>query len=251
MLRLSVRLRNRASLAAIFLLLMCCGILGSCGSVSSPTQPERERSGEMSITIRLGKTAAADISRAEIVVTGEDMAEIRQNLTISGNTITGSIRGIPAGSNRLFTLNGYNASGAMTYTGSGQATIVAGKSVTVRIEVRSVASAGGPVLAIGSAVTIVRYSSTGTSRITGELLNTGTGDATGVTINFRARNSSGAAISDATVTIGTVRKGVSSLFSVSFSNTDDRSSESRYLRTAEYTISYNEGASITGTVTIQ
>ena len=220
------RSRIRHSVTVALLLFAGCLVLGSCDQASSPTQPKSADSGEMSVAIRLSKRAAADISRAEVVVTGTGMAEIRQNLTVSGNTITGTVRGISAGANRLFTLNGYDSSGNLTYTGSASATVVAGQMVTVEISVRSTA-AGQPTAQLeAKGIRINRgenyggdfstYSSIGEdAKITGEIENTGDVGATGVRITVSLRDGGGALLGRVRGhNIGNVPAGDSVFFSV-------------------------------------
>ena len=226
MLRSLEKLRIRHSLTVVLLLFVGGLALGSCDRASSPTQLQNTDSGEMSVAIRLSKRAAANISRAEVVVTGTGMAEIRQNLTISGNTISGTLRGISAGANRLFTLNGYDSSGSLTYTGSAGATVVAGQMVTEEIPVRSI-SAGQPTAQLeAKGIRVNRgenysgdfstYGSIGEDvKITGEIVNDGNIDATGVRITVSLRDSGGALLGRVRgYSIGSVPAGESVFFSV-------------------------------------
>ena len=112
----------------------------ACESTPSITEPN-SGAGQVSIEFRLGKLAAASIARAEIVITAPDMDDLRQDLTIDGNLITGDVRSIPAGSNRLFTLNGYDASETLIYTGSSSAEVISGEEVIVRIVVQRLSQA--------------------------------------------------------------------------------------------------------------
>lgn len=260
MLRLLVMSRSRRSLACLLVLFSCCACLCSCDTTSLPTREKgTNKAGEISVAIRLSKIAAANISRAEVVVTGSEMADIRQDLTVTSATITGTVKGIPAGANRLFTLNGYDASGNLSYTGSATATIIAGQQAEVRITVRSVASAGTPILGMESSVSAQReyvsdpvtFVGSYTTTITGRVSNTGTSDATGVVIKFTALNSSGSVIVEASANVGTVPKADRKLFQASFPKTDNFDWESRYVSRAEYKITYSEGSAITGTVTVQ
>lgn len=127
--------RNKPGVHAL-LLLICFLALGSCGEAPVAHQPKQDPTGEISVAIRMGKVAAANISRAEIVVTTGG-TKMKQRLNIDGNTITGLVTGIPVGPAQ-FTLNGYNASDTLTYTGFATATITAGPSVPVNILVRRV-----------------------------------------------------------------------------------------------------------------
>ena len=234
--------------------------LASC-SGDALTQPEARDSGEASFTIRVGKAVAAAMSRAEVVITGSGMAEIRQDLTIDGDTATGTVRDIPVGTDRLFTLNGYDSSGNLAYTGSGTADVIADRQVTVRITMRRVTTPSGtPKLRIASSASAERgiyassvlYRRNDVTRITGEIENTGDADATNVVIDLRGRNIAGAAISDSQVTIGTVQERASKLFTADFSGTSEHSwDEETYLSRVDYTLSYSEAESISGSITVQ
>ena len=239
MFRLSAKSGDRVSVAP-FWVVACCLALASCEGGKLPAGPARDQeTGHLSVSINLGKVAAASISRAEILVTGSGTAEVRQDLTVSGDTVTGTITDIPAGPDRLFTLNGYDASGILTYTGSATATVIAGQQVTVRITVRGVASAGKPVLQILPSLFVDR--SVG-AFVTGEISNSGTVDATGVVISFRARDVVGAPIQDLIVNVGTIVAGGSTLFEARFA--------SKKTYSVDYTISYNEGTSVKGSIVI-
>ena len=109
--------------------------LSSC-SDGAPSRPAAGESGEASFAIRLGKAVAATLARAEVVITGSEMDDVRQELPIQDTVVTGLVRNIPAGDNRLFTLNGYDSSGNLAYTGSATADVVVGQQVTVRITMR-------------------------------------------------------------------------------------------------------------------
>ena len=235
------------------LLLLCAGLVFCSGD--TPTQPE-VRSGKASVAISLGKVVATTLSRVEVVVTGSDMDEIRQDLTIDGNRATGTVRGIPAGSDRLFTLNGYASSGGLAYTGSATADVIAGEQVTVRITMRRVgAPVGKPRLQVAGEASVQRpHSTSDVTTITGEVENTGDADASNVRIELRARNSNGAAISDSRASIGAVKAGESELFTAAFGGTCGLlggCSVSKFVSSADYTLSYNEGDPVSGSLTIR
>ena len=251
----SERLKNSSCPVPWPLLLLLCAGLVFC-SGDTLTQPEVRDSGKASVAISLGKVVATTLSRVEVVITGSDMDEIRQDLTISGTRATGTVRGIPAGADRLFTLNGYDSSEGLAYTGSATADVIAGEQVTVRITMRRVgAPAGKPQIRVAGSASAQRPDccGIGATTITGEIENTGDGDATNVVLDFRARNISGAAISDSRATIGTVKEGESKLFTARFSGTCWSSvieCETKYVARADYTLSYNEGEPISGRITI-
>ncbi len=213
--------------------LFSLGLVGwSCESRTSPmgsTQPD----GELSINIRLGKLAQATISRAEVVVSGSGMSEMRSNLRVSGSSLTGTVSGIPAGTNRLFVLNAYDASNSLIYTGSGSANVVAGQEVTVRITMRSVSAAADASVVELQGVPSVQaglhsdrndsWSSFPTvgndARIVGEVKNTNSTTITGVTIDVTVRDLSGNFIGRAAqLRIDKIENGRSGFFEVFVDN---------------------------------
>jgi hypothetical protein len=248
MLRLLEKLRKNKTMYRLLLFSVYL-ILGACSDSSTPVGLNTDESGEISVTIKLSKKAAASLSRAEVVISAANMNEIRQNLTISGDTVTGTVREIPAGSNRLFTLNGYDSSGNLLYSGSATANVIAGQEVTVRITIKPISlSTGQPELRILPRTSANRMNSA--TIITFEIENTGTADATNVIVNFRARNELGGAITDATATVGTIKVGESKLSTARFDGADSSYWDSRYVTSADYTISYSEGEDIEGTVAV-
>ena len=146
MLRLCVGwswVRSRSSFPGmcLFLLLALWGVISACSDTSvSVESPETREESSVSFAIRLSKLAVTTLARAEVVITAADMAEIRQELTISGETITGTVKGIPAGNARLFALNGYDAAEMLVYSGSTQVDMPVGEVVPVRITMRRVDS---------------------------------------------------------------------------------------------------------------
>ena len=133
--KLSAKLKNNQAYLMYWAIVcaLCVGVV-AC-SDSALTRPEASDNGEASFVIR-SKVVAATLSRAEVVITGSNMDEIRQDLTINENVITGIVQNIPAGDERRFTLNGYDSSGNLAYSGSAIADVVAGEQVTVRITMR-------------------------------------------------------------------------------------------------------------------
>ena len=136
--KLSVKLRNRNQACPMPWVVLCVLYVGlsSC-SDGAPSRPAAGESGAASFAIRMGKAVASTLTRAEVVITGSNMNDVRQELTIDDNVATGLVRNIPAGDDRLFTLNGFDSSGNLAYTGSATADVVAGQQVTVRITMRA------------------------------------------------------------------------------------------------------------------
>ncbi len=130
--KLSARLRSKQACLMYWAIVcaLCVGV-GAC-SDSALTRPEASDNGEASFVVS-SKIIAATLSRAEVVITGSNMDEIRQDLTIDENVIAGTVQNIPAGNERRFTLNGYDSSGNLVYSGSAMADVVAGEQVAVKI----------------------------------------------------------------------------------------------------------------------
>ena len=107
-----------------------------------------------------------------MVISGSDMSEVRQDLTIDGDRATESCGTLPAGDDRLFTLNGYDSSGGLAYTGSATADVIAGEQVTVRITMRRVGTpVGKPRLQVAGSASAQRPDccGIGATTITGEI----------------------------------------------------------------------------------
>ena len=244
---------KKATLISRFLLFAVCLGMVACSENPTSLNQDHEGVGEVSVAIKLSKVVAASLFRAEIVITASDMADIRQDLLISGDTASGMVEDIPAGSTRLFTLNGYDSSGDLIYSGSSNADIIAGQLAVVRITMRRVNSQNSkPQLRILSPVAAERLASPccNTTLISGEIENFGTADANNVVVELRARNSNGSAISDSRITISKISKGEKSLFTAKFSQTESYRSDTRYITSADYTITSDEGENETGTIII-
>ena len=91
---------------------------------------------DVQIAIPLSKAAQARIVSAEVIVDGAGMMiAIRVPLEIDGNSMRGTVSGIPEGTSRSFTIKAYGSDGILAYSGSSTASVVAGEMVFVRITV--------------------------------------------------------------------------------------------------------------------
>ena len=90
---------------------------------------------DVQIAIPLSKAAQARIVSAEVIVDGAGMIAIRVPLEIDGNSMRGTVSGIPEGTSRSFTIKAYGSDGILAYSGSSTASVVAGEMVFVRITV--------------------------------------------------------------------------------------------------------------------
>ena len=121
-------------------ILLISSLLAGCTG-DNPQRPEEttvNQTGQLEVVIRMGKLAQATIARAEAIVTASDMSTITRALTIDGSTLSGFLEAIPAGQNRLFTLNAYDSSNQLIYTGSSTSNVDPGSQTTLRITMRKV-----------------------------------------------------------------------------------------------------------------
>jgi len=109
--------------------------MSSCGDSTQPTEHNTEQT---SIAVPLSKTAADEIASAEVVVTGPDISLTRQALIVSGREISGTIPRVEPGPSRTFTMNAYDATGVLIYSGGTTVDIAEGESAQVSITLRRV-----------------------------------------------------------------------------------------------------------------
>jgi hypothetical protein len=125
----------RSLMNRMILLLLGSTILISCGDSVKPTEQEPDGT---SIAVPLSKTAADEIASAEVVVTGPDISQTRQELSVSGREISGTIPRLEPGPSRTFTMNAYDATGVLIYSGSTTVDIAEGEGAQVSITLRRV-----------------------------------------------------------------------------------------------------------------
>ena len=126
-------------LRGYILLLLCLSInVVSCGlderGLDSVVTEE-----PLPVRIALGKVAASNISRVELVVSASDLsAPIISVLTVEGDEVVGTVV-VPVGSNRVFTINAYDSSGELIYSGQSRTDVKEnGATVLPPISVRAV-----------------------------------------------------------------------------------------------------------------
>lgn len=129
------------------ILLAAISLLVSCEGERPMEVIAPEGEGRMEVHLVLPKLATENVVRVEAVVEGIDFTAIRQDLTITGNKATGTIENIPAGTDRRFTLNAYDAEDNLLYTGSAVSDVIADQTVQVKITMRRVGQPQGPTLA--------------------------------------------------------------------------------------------------------
>jgi hypothetical protein len=192
---------------------------------------------QISIAIPLNKTAQGILESAEVVVTAPDIVEIRIPLEITGSQMRGTVRNIPVGSDRRFTINAYDGQGILAYTGSSTVNISADETADVRIVLRSVAAA----VDLSLSRHFTRDWGSHQTTLTLEIRNEGGIAATDVVMVGIARNADGAGLSEGSASVGTVPAHGVRLFVIIFNNTDPSESDPNFLATVDYSISSAEG----------
>ncbi len=130
-------------------LLVYLGVACVCGTCArNPGASTGGTTTTAYFALKLSDAAVWTIARVEVVVAGPDMSEIRQDLRKEGDIYTG-ILAVPAGARRSFTLNGYDASGELIYTGTEHADVVVNEQVRVEITMRRVSAPGGSIVMTG------------------------------------------------------------------------------------------------------
>jgi hypothetical protein len=228
-------------------------ILTACGK-DDTTVRSTEGSTDLSLSIPLSKLAVSRIERAEIIISASGWAGITKALVVSGDSISGTVRQIPAGNSRKFVLNAYDSAGNLAYTGEAFADVIAGDLVEVNIKLTAVGPSGStsavPNVEVRTAATADRRVLS--TYVTLEIGNLGLADATGVMLKCRARNSTGGAIGDASTDIGTLEANKSYLPWLEFRDADCCSSrDPRYIVKLDCTVEYNEGPAVEASVTVK
>lgn len=133
------------------LLVLLCFNLYSCSfDDNRAVAPETEDSA-IAVKIAIPAALLQSVARVEYLVEGEDMDVLRGALEIAGNSARGTVRNIPPGKERIFTLNVYDTSDQLSHTGSTKVDIVAGRTAQVRISLRALAGAAEVIGDFGQA----------------------------------------------------------------------------------------------------
>ena len=121
--KLAHKVLGPTALLGIVLFMAACG--DQQGVVGHETSNE-----EVNVGIALSKVAVSVVARAELVVTAPDIDAITAPLDIVDDRLVGSVV-VPTGSGRLFTINAYDAAGALIYTGQARADVVPGSGTNL------------------------------------------------------------------------------------------------------------------------
>jgi hypothetical protein len=129
-------------------MVVLCVVATGCGDAGGPASSSVSTA-TASISIRLSKVASSLITRVEAVVTGTDMSDLRRDLLKQDELYSG-VFAVPAGPSRAFTLNGYNADGTLTYTGTTTADVIVDARIQIEIIMRRIAPSTGDIEITGT-----------------------------------------------------------------------------------------------------
>lgn len=119
------------------LLVICLGwVACEKPSITAPDQENSIEQVSVSMKLAIPQSLQGIISRVEYIISADDMETMNGELEIEADsTVRGTIPGIKAGSNRLFTLNAYDNNNTLTHAGSTTSDIITGGIATVRIQI--------------------------------------------------------------------------------------------------------------------
>lgn len=123
----------------IFPVTVLLALAACCSNLNQPTEPFVQGKGTA-----LFKIAAANgpfqklAKKATLTITASDMLSMSKSLTITDSSVQGTITGIPAGKNRLFTVAVYDSIDTLQYKGSATANVIPDSTVKVSIMVARV-----------------------------------------------------------------------------------------------------------------
>jgi hypothetical protein len=203
--------------------------------------------GSASLKIGVAQATAAGLVRVEVVVTGDDMAEIRQDLALQDTTATGIVS-VPVGVNRKFTLNGYDVVDNLLYTGSSYADVLGGSPIQINIVMRPKLQAF--VVSIRSPIFVLydELSSAGAMTVSGLYENPSSQNATNITVQLTAFNAAQAPMAQFSTTLDSIPPGTL-FFSYRFAD-EVFSKFSNPARTMEYRIAHSLGGPDAGLVDV-
>ena len=124
----NIIMRTCLKIGSSLLLAALLGLLACGDRRTAPTGAE-EAGAVVLLTAKVDAEVAARLAQVEVTVTAADMPAMRQPLAVDGDRIVGTVSEIPAGAARLFTVTGYDATGALVASGSAKLDLAPGQSV--------------------------------------------------------------------------------------------------------------------------
>ena len=89
-----------------------------------------------SVSVSLPAAEKDSISRAEVVVSGDDMDTLYGNLTIKNSSVSGTVGNIPLGLSRHIEIEVFDKNNMIIYYGDAYADIVSDKTINVTITMK-------------------------------------------------------------------------------------------------------------------
>ena len=108
----------------------------ACGPQGDKLSGPEDNPGEGSVAMKLAipQELQQTVARVEYTVSASGLETLSGTLPSAVNSSCCTITGIAPGPDRIFTLNAYDATGALSHTGSASANIEAGVTADVRIQ---------------------------------------------------------------------------------------------------------------------
>ena len=132
-----------AKIGPVLLLAALPGLLACDASSTAPTQTE-ETGASVALVARVDAGVAADLVRAEVLVTGDDMSAMRLELAVDGDRLVGTVADIPAGVARQFAVAGYDAAGVLVVSGSARLDLAPGQAAPLSLSLQVKGAAPPP-----------------------------------------------------------------------------------------------------------
>jgi hypothetical protein len=112
-------------------------ILAGCGNLTQVSEPVNN--GQGIALLKIAATAGGPFQMlaktATLTISASDMLTMTKSLTITDSSVEGTITGIPAGKNRLFSVSVFDSLDTLQYQGSATANVIADSTVKVSINV--------------------------------------------------------------------------------------------------------------------
>jgi hypothetical protein len=112
-------------------------IVGCSSSSDKSTGPQNQGLGIalLKITAASNSPFSQIADHATVTVSAPDMLTMTTDLTVTDTTVEGTVSGIPAGRDRLFSIAVYDSVDTMQYRGSASSNVIADSTVTITITV--------------------------------------------------------------------------------------------------------------------
>ena len=103
------------------------------GCARGPLQSSSALTGEVTVSITFPRSVLETLEAVEVIISAADMDTMLRSLTVQDSVASGKISYIPAGYDRVITINAYQTGGILSHTGSETIDIAPSQTVDVVI----------------------------------------------------------------------------------------------------------------------